>query len=68
MKKTPDWIENLKQCDVVPPGYYSVAEVASKINLSRFTAASRLKKLESEGKIKSLVVLVNGYKIKYYGQ
>lgn len=66
--KTPEWIERLKQCSTVPTGYHSVVEISQMCGVSRYSIATKLKKLFDKGEIKRVSVLVEGKLTNYYGK
>ena len=68
MKKTPDWISNLRQCNKIPDGYYSVSQIVEMTNTSSWAMAKKLKKLVAAGEIKCVRVLVDGHATNYYGK
>jgi predicted transcriptional regulator len=68
MKKVPEWIASLKKCDKVPPGFYSIREIAAVCNSPRATMSRKLIDLESAGKIKSVTAVIKGHETKFYGK
>jgi Fic family protein len=73
MKKTPLKTLEVGFSDVFkcyptqpPEGYYSASQIASKYGLCISTVNAKLRKLESEGKAKSILVRQGKQIVKHY--